>query len=95
MYAGAKDSNGNQIYPGGLAMGSENFWGLWVIGGEPGPYGGILPALMTMLAEDHIKYPYPQESIYKGSGDVNDSASFSISQQPRGVVRRIRTPVVP
>ncbi len=56
MYSGAKDSKGNQIYPGGLAMGSENFWGLWVIGGKPGPYGGILPALMTMLAGDHIKY---------------------------------------
>lgn len=56
MYGGAKDSKGNQIYAGGLAMGSETFWGLWVIGGKPGPYGGILPALMSMLADDHIRY---------------------------------------
>lgn len=47
MYGGAKDSKGNQIYPGGLPMGSENFWGLWVIGGK---------APVTMLAENHIKY---------------------------------------
>ena len=56
FYGGAKDSSGKQLYPGGLPMGSETFWGLWIIGGKPGPYGGVLPALMTLLTQDHLKY---------------------------------------
>jgi feruloyl esterase len=56
FYGGAKDSSGKQLYPGGLPVGSETFWGLWIIGGKPGPYGGILPALMTMLTNAHLKY---------------------------------------
>ena len=56
FYGGAKDSSGKQLYPGGLPMGSETFWDLWIIGGRPGPYGGTLPALMTMLTRDHLKY---------------------------------------
>jgi len=56
FYGGAKDSKGNQLYPGGLPIGSESFWGLWIIGGRPGPYGGIMPALMSMFSTDGIKY---------------------------------------
>jgi len=56
FYGGAKDSSGNQLYAGGLPLGSETFWDLWIIGGKPGPYGGVLPALMKLLTNDHLRY---------------------------------------
>ena len=31
-YAGARDSKGRQLYPGGIPLGSEPFWPLWLTG---------------------------------------------------------------
>jgi hypothetical protein len=31
-YAGARNSSGEQLYPGGLPLGSEPFWELWITG---------------------------------------------------------------
>jgi hypothetical protein len=35
-YAGARDSKGRQLYPGGVPLGSEPFWPLWLTGLEKG-----------------------------------------------------------
>ena len=56
FYGGAKDSSGKQLYPGGMAIGSESFWDIWIIGGAPSPYGGTMPALLTLFNDGFLRY---------------------------------------
>jgi feruloyl esterase len=50
-YAGARNSKGEQLYPGGLPVGSEPFWPLWLTGLEPAG-GRLIPLFNT----DFLRY---------------------------------------
>ncbi len=50
-YAGPKNTKGEQLYPGGLPMGSESYWPLWLTGLEPA--GG---KLIYAFAQDYLRY---------------------------------------
>jgi len=50
FYSGAKNSSGEQLYPGGLPFGSEQFWSLWVTGRGKGP------GLIELFNVDFLKY---------------------------------------
>jgi hypothetical protein len=50
LYSGPKNSQGKQLYPGGLPLGSEPFWPLWVTGSPKGP------GLIGMLNVNYLKY---------------------------------------
>jgi pimeloyl-ACP methyl ester carboxylesterase len=50
-YAGPKNSMGEQLYPGGLPLGSESYWPLWLTGLEPN--GG---KLIYAFAQDLLRY---------------------------------------
>jgi pimeloyl-ACP methyl ester carboxylesterase len=50
-YAGPKNAKGEQLYPGGLPMGSEPYWPLWLTGIEP--TGG---KLIYAFAQDFLGY---------------------------------------
>jgi len=50
LYGGPKNSAGKQLYPGGLPMGSEPFWFLWVTGSGKGP------GLIELFNVDFVKY---------------------------------------
>ena len=41
-YDSARNSAGDELYPGGVPLGSEAFWGLWLTGFEGGG-GGLVP----------------------------------------------------
>ena len=43
MVWGAKDSKGEQLYPGGVPLGSEAYWPLWLTG-LPTGQGALIPA---------------------------------------------------
>lgn len=45
-YGGAKDSAGKQLYPGGIPMGSEPYWWLWLTGNEKGG-GRLIPLFVA------------------------------------------------
>jgi len=50
-YAGPKNAKGEQLFPGGLPMGSEFYWPLWLTGIEP--TGG---KLIYGFAQDFLRY---------------------------------------
>jgi feruloyl esterase len=50
-YAGAKNSKGEQVYPGGLPLGSESYWPVWLTGIEP--TGG---RLIYAFGQDFLRY---------------------------------------
>ena len=50
FYRGPKNSQGKQLYPGGLPYGSEPFWFLWVTGRGKGP------GLIELFNIDFLKY---------------------------------------
>ena len=50
-YGGAKDSAGNQLYPGGIPKGSEPYWWLWLTGNATG--GG---RLIPLFGDNFLKY---------------------------------------
>ena len=50
LYGGPKNSSGKQLYPGGLPVGSEPFWFLWVTGRGKGP------GLIELFNVDFLKY---------------------------------------
>jgi hypothetical protein len=49
-YAGPVDSQGVQLYPGGLPLGSEANWPLWLTG------AGKLPPLLPLFGQDFDRY---------------------------------------
>lgn len=50
-YGGPKDSAGNQLYPGGVPLGSEPYWWLWLTGNAKGA-GRLIPS----FAADFLAY---------------------------------------
>lgn len=49
-YGGAKNSKGEQIYPGGVPPGSEAYWPLWLTGSSTGS------ALIPLFGNDFVRY---------------------------------------
>lgn len=49
-YAGPRNSRGEALYPGGLPVGSEPNWGLWMFGAGP------VPAFLPRFAQDFLRY---------------------------------------
>jgi feruloyl esterase len=50
LYAGPRDSQGKQLFPGGLPLGSEANWGVWITGTAKAP-----PAL-PLFGRDFLRY---------------------------------------
>jgi pimeloyl-ACP methyl ester carboxylesterase len=50
IYGGPVNSRGQQLYPGGVPLGSEPFWPLWVTG------RGDIPGRMALFAQDFYRY---------------------------------------
>jgi feruloyl esterase len=50
LYAGPRDSAGRQLYPGGVPVGSEANWGLWITG------TGSVPPTLPLFARDFLRY---------------------------------------
>jgi feruloyl esterase len=50
LYAGPHDSAGRQLYPGGIPLGSEANWGLWITG------TGSVPPTLPLFARDFLRY---------------------------------------
>jgi pimeloyl-ACP methyl ester carboxylesterase len=51
IYSGPTDDQGHRLYPGGLAVGSELGWRLWLFGFSPGG-----PGLAELLARNYLRY---------------------------------------
>lgn len=68
FYGGAKDSSGEQLYAGGLPIGSEPFWPLWVVG----------PAFNLLFGENFVKYM----AFEKDPGPGYDLSSFDFDKDP-------------
>jgi feruloyl esterase len=49
-YGGAVNSRGERLYPGGIPLGSEPNWPLWLTG------AGDAPPLMPLFARDFLRY---------------------------------------
>lgn len=50
-YGGPRDSEGNQLFPGAVPLGSEPYWWLWLTGNEKGE-GRLIPR----FADDFLRY---------------------------------------
>jgi hypothetical protein len=50
IYGGPVNSRGQQLYPGGIPLGSEPFWPRWVTG------TGDAPAIMARIVQDFDRY---------------------------------------
>lgn len=51
-YTGPRDATGQQLYPGGIARGSEPYWPFWLTG-KP---GDRTPGLVPLFAQDFLRY---------------------------------------
>jgi pimeloyl-ACP methyl ester carboxylesterase len=72
-YAGPKNSRGEQVYPGGLPMGSEPYWPLWLTGLEPA--GG---RLIYAFGLDFLRYMAFQED----PGERYRATDFDFDKDP-------------
>jgi tannase/feruloyl esterase len=51
-YAGAKNSKGEQLYPGGIPPGSEPYWPLWLTGNP----ANSAPSLIPLFGQEFLRY---------------------------------------
>jgi feruloyl esterase len=71
-YGGAKNSKGEQLYPGGVPLGSEAYWPLWLTG-LPTGQGPLIPA----FGNDFVRYmafepdPGPSYDLLKFDFDAD------------------------
>jgi hypothetical protein len=72
-YAGARNSKGEQLYPGGVPVGSEPFWPLWLTGLEKG--GG---RLLPVFAADFLRYM----AFAEDPGESYAPAQFDFDKDP-------------
>jgi feruloyl esterase len=49
-YGGPKSPTGEQLYPGGIPLGSEPFWPTWLLG------NGELPGAVMIFAREYVRY---------------------------------------
>jgi feruloyl esterase len=73
-YAGARDSRGRQLYPGGVPLGSEPFWPLWLTGLEKGG-GQLTPRFIT----EFLRYA----AFADDPGESYSVAKFSFDSDPQ------------
>jgi feruloyl esterase len=72
-YGGAKNSRGDQLYPGGIPMGSEPYWSLWLTGDGKGG-GRLIPA----FGRDFLRYmAFPEDP-----GDTYTVLDFDFDKDP-------------
>lgn len=72
-YAGPKNSRGEQLFPGGLPLGSEPYWPLWLTGMDPA--GG---KLIYAFGQDFLRYMAFQDD----PGDRYRAADFDFDKDP-------------
>jgi feruloyl esterase len=72
-YAGPKNSKGEQLYPGGLPLGSESYWPFWLTGLEP--TGG---KLIYAFGQDFLRYMAFQDD----PGERYRAADFDFDKDP-------------
>ena len=71
-YAGPRDSQGRQLYPGGLPFGSEANWGLWLTGnGRAGP-------AMPLFGRDFLRYM----AFEPDAGPTYAASQFDFDRDP-------------
>ena len=73
-YAGARNGKGEQLYPGGVPVGSEAFWPLWLTGMEKG--GG---RLLPVFAADFLRYM----AFAEDPGESYTPAQFDFDKDPQ------------
>ena len=73
-YAGAHDSKGKQLYPGGVPLGSEPFWPLWPTGLDKGG-GRLIPRFIT----DFLRYA----AFLDDPGESYSAAKFDFDTDPQ------------
>lgn len=71
LYSGPKTSSGEQLYPGGLPIGSEPFWFLWVTGDGT-------PAFNFLFGQDFVKYMAFEED----PGPEYELSDFNFNKDP-------------
>ncbi|MBA7538255.1 Mono(2-hydroxyethyl) terephthalate hydrolase [subsurface metagenome] len=74
-YEGPKNSAGEQLYPGGLPLGSEPFWDFWITGHKQTAYDGII----TMIASEFFRYVAYQED----PGESYGITDFNFDHDPQ------------
>ena len=72
-YAGPRNSKGEQLYPGGLPLGSESYWPLWLTGLEPS--GG---RLIYAFAQDFLRYM----AFQNDPGEHYQAVDFDFDKDP-------------
>ena len=73
-YGGARDSQGSQLYPGGVPRGSEPYWRTWLTG-APGTRN---PPLMPLFARDFLRYM----AFAHDPGESYDTRDFDFDRDP-------------
>ena len=80
-YGGVKNSRGEQLYPGGVPLGSEAYWPLWLTG-LPGGGG----ALISIFGADFVRYmafepdPGPGYDLLKFNFDTDPARMQMMSE---------------
>jgi hypothetical protein len=72
-YGGPKNSEGEQLYPGGLPVGSEPFWVNWLTPLTPGG-----DSILGSFAEDYLRYL----AFVPDAGPLYSSAQFNFDKDP-------------
>jgi Tannase and feruloyl esterase len=72
LYAGAHDGRGRQLYPGGLAPGSEANWPLWLIGTDKSP------PLAPLFGRNFLRYM----AFEPDAGATYTTAQFDFDRDP-------------
>ncbi len=75
-YSGPHDAMGRQLYPGGLPLGSEANWGLWMTG-----LGGR-PPVMPFFAREYLRYM----GFETDAGPTYKVADFDMDRDPARLV---------
>jgi Tannase and feruloyl esterase len=73
-YGGPRDSQGRQLYPGGIPRGSEPYWPLWLTG-APGTHN---PAPLPLFARDFLRYM----AFAHDPGETYEPRDFDFDRDP-------------
>jgi hypothetical protein len=63
LYAGPRDERGRRLYPGGLAMGSEDAWAPWVVPAAPGAQTIVQGIALNTLKYLAFRSPRPTMTL--------------------------------
>jgi Tannase and feruloyl esterase len=73
-YGGARDSQGRQLYPGGVPRGSEPYWPVWLTGAPGTRNRGFLP----LFARDFLRYM----AFAHDPGETFEPRDFDFDRDP-------------